>query len=619
MANLFGYLSDNLYVHSNTQNFIDVVNSYSLKRQYGGTNLSKGVTEQLKNERDNIGQIIQHITELCNDFYDQIGVLAHDYFNPETGIISLDGARNFSNLYLTGIDTDSKKARVTPELLSIMNSNEYKTAVRNGFNSSSTVKANSKEHKEIIEMLHGIFIYKGQLETIDLTKAKLDEIFQELTIERRRNGVALQARVFQRDIIQHLQEFSNSIKSIYGINVQDYNFSYGNQTRQFFDDLMLKFIQINIITLVDIMYKELENRVSSEKYPILYNYMNIQNFQVIFKHFFVNELQNYQDTYTLINNPSRFVGMLGEQPLLFGLSIDLNDLWTRVESLGQELETKKFKNGSEMQNVQSGSDMAIRITDFTGKEHIFRFQIKNTLTNDFFGYDSISLNSSIRVDELLTRFLDEPDVKQLEYLLFNRDYLSKYGKEHDPKKPVTVENYKDSPYRAADAPAIENLVEALMNQTLMYLVGGKVWEETNKAMGKWVPTTQNLFFIYKSRYLIPVSIFLWTAYDLINQLIIITSRGDVKTIGSFFPSVIGHLTYSRQLLDTNMGREWKTILRDKINLLTPTTLVKGQPRYPQNLVNVGAQVGDTMREVARFKKIGFSVNMHRLNSLLGFL
>ena len=98
---VYGRLVDNVYIHSNTDNFSKyVAANYNLG---GFVGRSSKVDNEMRKARKRLLDAINTITKICNAFYQDMGLLKRDRFDADTGIFYLEGAEEFQLQYLMNI------------------------------------------------------------------------------------------------------------------------------------------------------------------------------------------------------------------------------------------------------------------------------------------------------------------------------------------------------------------------------------------------------------------------------------------------------------------------------------------------------------------------------------
>ena len=127
-------------------------------------------------------------------------------------------------------------------------------------------------------------------------------------------------------------------------------------------------------------------------------------------------------------------------------------------------------------------------------------------------------------------------------MVLNRAYLNQYG------SYGLTEDVGNHLYKKSDS-LIDLYIEYFLNETLAYLVAGKITKSAGTTNKNYY-SKANVLFLYKGKFLIPTSIFLYSAYELISQLIEKDPRELDNAAATF-----GFLNVSQELKGVNVGKK----------------------------------------------------------------
>lgn len=614
------------------------------QRFYEGDML-KSVQDELNRAERILRSQIDKITQLSNEFYAALRLNAQDsYLIASDGVLefNLAGAKEFEKKYL--MNKDQPTNSVTQRLLNVMNTKKYQQAcvrvaqlkLKDPKWQLSAEKA--KEFKDLIALISKDLSVNFLKKVVpDLTEVLASHVTQALaglmeSKEKRTASGTTKGLYFKPKVEKRIKENLDSneiMKQIFtdegsSLNLST-NKSHAETAKENFEKY---FLEIGLDSTVQIMWDILISFDPGIKTQIKEDH---------FKHFFYTELKNYGKTNFNIESPA-FTGMQLEQPFIFGINIDLEAFFKnslnkiKARGIGQQLETKTYADNSEG-TYMSGTDFYFDVYDSNGKvTNSYRIQAKNSFVEN--NYLSIRLQDKIKLQTYADRIFEKDSIEKknlFEYLLLNRAFLTQYGlmpgswKKYGEQIEL-INNANEYKYMQSLHKELEGYIQFFLNETIAYLIGGKVYEAAKE---NWNVKTQNLFFIYKGKYLIPVSLFLYSAYRLIAFL-----KEDMKipanlNNGIHIDGTIGELTYSAKLEGVNVGMAFARQLRsDKYYYLNHRTDVISQEdsgmgvifdsgyRYPENLVAIGHEAGEKLLKTASFPQINFRTHLKEIDSLL---
>lgn len=640
-ADVFNRLSSGVYLHSATENFIEVSRQYmSQSKQEKSVN----AISELQQAQDLLEKQIDRITFLCNDFYRLLGLTREDSYNASGEDInfSLNGAREFQQRFL--INKTGTASSASTILLQAMNSKKYQNECIKRAKSLKDQKYNRSisKSKEFIDLMQILSMHLADsVQSVwrnvgDITGEVVENSIESLlkrTETKTKRGTTTHLRL-KKTVSGNLKKLlgsssiSDEIKAIFTDGSRGLNLNTNQGVKKAIDNFKGYFLKVSLSEFVDIMWE-----VLTQQEPQITNIISESNF----KSFFIDELSSYGNIDFTTNIPA-FSGMQLEQPFIFGMNLELNKIFSKsnlwnmtIRGLGQQQETKTYRDES-VSTSMSGSDFIFELKDKTGKTiKSFRIQAKNSLQDQDF--ISIRLNDKIKLKTYANRILSPNEASILEYFVLNKAFLSQYGmvRGNETRYDEQIHHggsFEQELYKVQDHKALESYIFFFLNQTIAYLIGGKVYEETNNK-SYWNQETQNLFFIFKGQYLIPVSLFLYSAYRLIGELKkrVFDQKMDSKL---HINGTIGELTYSKNLESLQAGSTFAKQLRlDKFYYLNHRTDLKYQEdhgngaiytkRYPDNLVSIGSAAGQQLLQNASFPRINFTMHLQEINKLLALM
>lgn len=620
-------LRQNVYLHSNTDNFIQATtDNYKFKE-------SKTIQRELEDTRRHLERMINTIKDQCNLFYKKVGLANRDKFNADNGEYTAAGANEFSLFYLQkDLDNLSNDDTDLTRFLSIINSREFEDRFAEQTQPKIEVDAFTKEWTDTFLNKNGELPEKLQILT-DVTgeisaaaiRNTIDQLFNTNKIAKQ-SGRQMKVKTLNRNQGKKVRE--GLLQGIEGIDPETLVRNAMNNTKgvlneenvkKLRDTLINKYVVYDTQTpqqTVDIMWRIFKSLDTTGFIEKKNNDLKDsgKNFETIFKNYFTNALNRYKGkNLNIVKNKLHRTGMYLEEGYTFGLTIESNfeNLRTRFNQstkdfarvIGQNTVSKIYNDSSgNIRNisVESGTDVIVYIG---GQK--YTFQAKNTISDDS-DWSAIRLQEQIKVDTFANRVFDERDKNTFEYLVFNRAFLSKHGVDKDGEPRHYTSDEKSESY-----------IKFFMNKTLAYLLAGKIKDIDN-------PENRygNMFFVYKGKYLIPVSMFLIAAYQLILKL----QNKTVTKIEAF-----GSLQYNKRLVGTTgLGDKTAEKYRqEKLNyfkLFGPPSLEQSKDfeskrqnkdyRYPTGLVKIGKDMGKRYIQGASFGKITFSTNLKVLDDLL---
>lgn len=621
---VFNNLVAHTYIYSHTSHFeYDLNNRIAFGRRHGGDRIF--TAKKLIPIRDSLIKSIKIITEKCNAFYEDMGIQGRDSvtFSSKGIDVQLSGAREFERKYLMGGTSNSKNlgdrvGEINDIMVSVGYQQEVLSRLRasseNGTQNSIKEKAINFFQETASQNLEGVAVQKLtesiQNNTFDAISA-VDILFATKTNRKAGTDTLTQVQqkllqdflqtmnkpegVFKR--VQHnkeeLKKFRNSIKR----EIANTVFSVDKVAQVMYEVLIEKLAERGIH--MDAKQKAaIKEVLSTQLKPALLS---------VLRHEDSNNMVDFEVMDARLN------GLILEQSV--ALSINMDNLFT-----GKRINYKKISQsiaqvtGQERNEKGQQIKADLRVTGKSGT--VYDIQAKNSFSTK--DYDAIHIQSNIKVDTFANEvFADEWEKKVFEFFILNRAFLSRAGLENSPS---SKSGWQAATLGTKDNATLILMIQFFLNQSIFHLIGSRVQElirgdadlqkvkDGNVSLG-------NLFFIFRKNYFMPVSVFLFSAVNCLNQLIERSTRDSSPD----FLNSIGKLTYSRELQGFSTSYNYtfnKGLIAKKMSALSENDLQSGVTRYPDNLVEIGSAVGQDMLKEAEFKGVNFSLSIQKLDELL---
>lgn len=623
-AQVFNNLVAHTYIYSHTSHFqSDLDNRIAFGRSHKVNRVF--TLDKLIDVRNQLMLSVKAITDRTNQFYEDMGLLGRDKIDikDEGLLIDLSGAREFERKYLMGNANGGANIKDrTGEITDIMVSVEYQQEVY------KRLKANVTINTEVERIATDFFndVAGRNLDSAavkSLTRAVQNGTFNALsgvdilfsTKGNRDRGTDTLTQIQQK----LLKEFLNTMGKDKGVFA---SVVHNKDNLKKLRNSLKREIAGNVFTL---------NEVSETMFEVLIEKLRSRGVKIsqiqseAIKQVFMKELKpalkevlkHGSDT-NLIDfevRDARLNGLILEQAI--ALSINTNNLFNL-----KKLNTKKINEtiakvtGQERNEKGQQIKADLQVVGKSGR--VYDIQAKNSFsTRD---YDAIHLQANIKVETFAKQiFTDKYEEQLFEFFILNRAFLSRAGLENvsGPKGEVKTAS---SPLNTMSNETVVLMIQFFLNQAIFHLLGSKVQE----MIGSDAQLQQtkngnldygNLFFIFRKNYLIPVSVFLFSALNCLNQLIAKCAKNQSVD----FLNSIGRLTYAKELsgFSENYTYTYNKQFRErKLEAIKDTGLSSGDDKYPDNLVQVGAEVGKRMLNDAVFKGVNFSLSIQKLNEIL---
>lgn len=606
---------------------------------------------ELKNFQNQIKNIIIKTTNKCNQFYSAFNISQRDMVSfAENGDINamFEGAKEFERIFLLGGKSLNKSGqRDTVGLVNeIMATQHYQDMVRDRLRIESEAISfeNSGIYEELISMEEKS-VSKRSKNVQDawnkaMKKASEEEIIETLFFideqhQKKGKTLALDTQKFLKNFFGKREDLSKLLgydDSIF-TNKKKLN-KVKNSLISYYKGTVFKKEKV-----IDIMWKVLLEEVRKKGTDILANFLEqSKELEFIFKDS-VNtsfsslfQVGEREDIITFKENDIKLNGAIFEQSINFSIQFGIKFYQKDLNIKSSEVVGQQLRE-DEKKGKQTGSDLIV----IDNNNNKYLIQAKNSFSENKWG--SIHLQSEISVDTFAKDvFGDGSRMFELfEYVLFNRAFLEKYGMSYGFHEGTAGPSFKNANWNSSDDPDFLKIINYFINQTMLYLISGKVLsmedngqiEEAESMFNKG-----NLFFIYRQRYLIPISILLFSSYIIITKILTAIRGNSPNSIRDYN---IGELSYAKGLIIKNIeidGEKFnkakaKEIYEEKINagraadgktrtFLNDENIVGWN--YPDTVVEIGNKVFTEYQQKAKLKGINFNrLNIEKLNKYLDLL
>ena len=625
---VFNNLVANTYIYSHTSHFEeDLRNRIIYGRQH---KINRVFTlDKLIANRNGLLKSISMITEKCNEFYQDMSIIGRDsVIVTNTSIdVHLDGAREFERKYLMGNQSaDSNIKNRAGDINDIMVSIDYQQKVY------EKLTSNSSKENEIQQKTLDFFNTEIQRSS----NAKSKAVKQLANLLTKETGAILKGIDVLFAVKSNRKARKETLTQIQEDILKRFLIELGKDNP---DDIIQK-VKNNKAEL-----KKLRNSIKREIAGTVFQLKDVAEamYQVLIeelikrgvklsedekkaiKQIFLEQLKpalsfvlHHNDDEKLVTfevGEARLNGLILEQST--ALSINVNEFFN-MEKIDFSNISKSIAQVTGQQTNNLGQQIKSDIT-VTGKSgQTYHIQAKNSFSNK--DYDQIHIQSNIKVQTFADEiFEDDWEKRIFEFFILNRAFLTRAGLENNSKGKKN--RYISAPLKTKNNTDLILMIQFFLNQAIFHMIGSEVQQligsdpELQRAKGQKV-SYGNLFFVFRKNYLMPVSVFLFDAVNLLNQLIVKAETSQTKPD---FLNSIGRLTYSSELQGFSTDYKFKDnvdFIERKKEQIRDTGLKSGQDKYPTNLVKVGSQLGKDMLREAAFKGVNFSLSIQKLDSLL---
>lgn len=618
------------YLHSNTENFVKIAN---------GLRLDSYKIGQEKYERDllRLQRLIEKANNAANAMYEDIGIQARDVciFKKTTMNYISAGAQEFQRRYLADEVYNVKKDFNFKELktqqdflnekrkrfLAIFNSLpslEY-LRIANEKAIQKEIKAFklNKQNKTLIEQLDKIGLQRtldlNEKVTIQELNNYIDSFFTTAAGAKGKTrfanskGKAMRKEELQNQALQDLMKIANATSTNSKVEVEKVRSYLKTQlisqriyktiARNYWDGFFARTYQEKVVV-------PLSSKYTQEQLSWL---QLTSGNRKDFIDLFCSTLEKYPQIAFTVENPvlRGFTLEFGQQ-----FSSDIVGDKGLFTIIGQDYEQKilkeyKGKNQPATERTitaMSASDMIVR-----GQKRQYRLQLKNNLHEDS-NFLSFRIQSDIALSNFLeTAYENDTETKeQLEYLLLNICYLRQYGRGPWRGGATTSKLFKWN-----ENQKIRRYVQILLSTAYAYILSATFLEQIDNIDYQY---TGNIAFIFKGKYLIPVTAFLVSAYSLLLQLVYYRSNFNNSSVGGLMSPTLksSETAIENRIKVPSTGISPETFQAYKQVILRRSAAAgydSNIKRYPKNLVEYSSNKAESFyRDIKMRLNIGLSID-----------
>lgn len=607
-------LIDNKYLHSNTDNFVNVVKQHSaiLSFESLDNDLLINMKERLEKLIEETNAQMNQFYEDISKYYDSIGqrnkvIYGRDKYSD--GVYKPDGANEFSKKFL--INSKGNNSTEEQIILSIINSEASKSKLRDIYYRVNEkfgfvkVKNFTQEQKKIINILNKAFNNENKLlkKVDNITYSNIEDYINDIFIGNRKNrayGLKILKKMNKKELSKEKTRIDNIIQEL-GLK----NFSGHRQ-----EDLNeLKNLLTNKLKNVDLFYS-----IGLQYWD---EYLNVEfkkkakktldgRKRVKFARFFKETLSRYNVNLIDTKQETSLNGFLLEYGLYASVNLPLKAGQEIVNILGQEKVVRTYiteeydlignvSKGNKQITGQSPSD--IEYLGASGRK--YRFQLKNNF-NDVSKALSFRSQAEIKVSTYMATAFNKVnvDIKNiLTYFLINAAFLRKYGL-------GAYNTGEETLFRPKDFPLIRDYILFFLQQSYQFLIGYQYGENIEKAQGI---TAGNIAYIFKGKYLIPVAAYFYSALEMLQK---VSNTGHK-------PQGIGGIAGLPSFKNINtLGITNIEFQENKANLLDKLKYndnVYKEYKYPQGLLEYGSSYGQKLYNKLSFERISIVLIIDQLD------
>lgn len=607
-------LINNKYLHSNTDNFANVVKQHSATLSFGSLD-----NDLLINMRKRLEELIEETNIQMNQFYEDISayyinigqqnkaIQGRDKYS--NGVYKPDGANEFSKKFLI----NSKGNNLTEEqiILSIINSSESKNKLREIYQDVNSnfkfakVKNFTQEQKNIINILNKAFnngnkLLKG---VNNITYSNIEKYIDSIFIKNRKNrayGLKISKKMNKKELSKEKTRIDNIVEEL-GLK----NFS-GHRQENLNE---LKNLLTNKLKNIDLFYSiglQYWDKYLNVKFKEKTGKTLDGRKRVKFARFFKETLSRYNVNLIDTKQETSLNGFLLEYGLYASINLPLKAGQEIVNILGQEKVVRTYitEEYDMVGNVSEGnkkitgqSPSGIEYLGASGRK--YRFQLKNNF-NDVSKALSFRSQAEIKVSTYMATAFNKVnvDIKNiLTYFLINAAFLRKYGL-------GAYNTGEETLFRPKDFPLIRDYILFFLQQSYQFLIGYQYGENIEKAQGI---TAGNVAYIFKGKYLIPVAAYFYSALEMLQKVL---NTG-------YKPQGIGGIAGLPSFKNINtLGITNIEFQENKANLLDKLKYndnVYKEYKYPQGLLEYGSSYGQKLYNKLSFERISIVLIIDQLD------
>lgn len=602
------------YLHSNTENFVEVV------RQHQGSLVEgKRNNATLIEIKTRLEKLLREANRQMNIFYEDLSNYYSSIGQSDKIIVGRDdykndvyipaGANEFSRKFLIDRPSQEQMGPPTEEkvILSIINSPQSIIEIRKAYDkvvsqSINTIMNLDKEQQKLITNLEKSFNQKlpGKIEemTYGMMQKFLDSLFVS---NREKRGFGLQIQTTSNTPVKQISdELKQQIKEL---GIEDFSPRNEKTLQQLRNTLTQKLKDKNLYYLVGLEYWKYLNLEFKKKTGRALHGAKAKKFA----NFFSKTMMNYKNMNLTedVSQEQSLKGFVLEFGLFASVNLPLNADNQIANILGQEQVIRKYimeeinstnNKISSTKKVGGQSPSDIEYVGMSGKR--YRFQLKNNFNNEQ-SHLSFRSQAKIKVSTYLPTALNgvSEDVKDiLIYLLINAAFLRKYGlgPYNASSEPIT---FSPSQY-----PIIKEYILFFLQQTYQFLVGYQYDNQLRIIEGI---TAGNLAYIFQGRYLIPVAAYFYSALEMINKVL----NGQHKLQGIGGIAGLPRFENNKLPISNVDFQKNKNKLMKKINF---NDVTYGTYKYPSTLSEYGGSYGSQLYNQLTFERISIVLEIEKL-------
>lgn len=621
-------LIENYYLHSNTNNFVQNVNTMSKMSNYGKLN------KEFKGLRARLVKLINETNKQMNlfyeDFKDENGnplIKGRDKFSgaKNNPIYSPEGAREFSRKYLLNRNNELDAENSTDEkiLLGIVNSQDTINFLQ--LKAKEIADDNSKltftnEQKTLIHNLDTVFNHKisrkiknstGQSiqDAIDsLTGQSIQNVINSLFIDKRdetgkgKLRFAIKKGNYKKNYFDENTTFKQILKEI---EIEEFSPTNKNNLSEFKAAVLRKLYSDAFYSKLGSIFWDYINEKFKEKTGKKLAGPKKRRFVS----YFTNTIKNYKGLSLFdANQTSGLKGFVLEFGVAFAFNMPRkygNDI---VNIIGQKMVIREYlleekTKQKSIINTKSFSGESASDIEFIGASgQVYRFQLKNNF-NSISDALSFRTQASIKVSTFIPTALDgyDKDVKDtLAYLLINTAFLRENGLDKYKQG-----NQKDKKFQPSKFPVVAQYINLFLQMSYEFLIGYKYSANLKETEAI---TAGNLAYIFQGRYLIPVASFFYSSLQMLDNVI---KQTEMKGIGGIHGIPSFKNVELKGFNESSISKE--DFQEKKINLLSKMgSARKGTYKYPEPLVEFGSDYGKDLYNSLFFERISIVLKIGQL-------
>lgn len=602
------------YLHSNTENFVEVVRQHQESLVKGRRNNATLIEVKMRLEKllKEANKQMNIFYEDLSDYYSSIGqsdkiIIGRDEY--KNNVYTPAGANEFSRKFLVDKLGQEQTEPLTEEkvILSIINSQRSIIEIRKAYDkitsqSINTIMNLDKEQQKLITNLEESFNQKlpGRIE--EMTYGMMQEFLDSLFISnRKKRGFGLQIQATSGTPIKKISdELKQQIKEL---GIEDFSPRNEKSLQQLRNTLTQKLKDKNLYYLIGLEYwKYLNSEFKKKTGKALHGAKSKK-----FANFFSKIMMGYKNMNLTadVRQEQSLKGFVLEFGLFASVNLPLDAGNQIANILGQEQIIREYIteeinitnnkiSSTKKTGGQSPSD--IEYIGASGKR--YRFQLKNNFNNEQ-SHLSFRSQAEIKVSTYLPTALNgvNENVKDiLIYLLINAAFLREYG-----LGPYNTSS-ESITFSPSQYPIIKEYILFFLQQTYQFLIG---YQYDNKLRTIDGITAGNLAYIFQGRYLIPVAAYFYSALEMINK--ILNNKHELQGIGGIagLPSFKNNnIPISNIDFQKNKNELMKTINFNDVTY--------GTYKYPSTLSEYGGSYGSQLYNQLTFERISIVLEIEKL-------